>query len=115
MDELNKGFIDDFTFQMKLHYQEAVDKKILEPPNTISEIIDAGLAAATQFALGWVEAAAQFHNNEQYYRGLLDQIGKAIGKKAYICDDGSVSSSVLRAKLPQLVRQLVRVADGSEH
>lgn len=52
----------------------------------------------------WVTSAMQFSRNEEYYRGLLDQIGEAIGPDAYTADDGSVSDSVLRAKLPELVR-----------
>ena len=54
----------------------------------------------------WFETAAQHHRNEEYYRGLCDQIGEAIGEDAYIQDDGGRSEEVLRAKLPELVRSL---------
>lgn len=52
----------------------------------------------------WVSSAMQFSRNEDYYRDLLDQIGDAIGPDAYTSDDGSVQDSVVRAKLPELVR-----------
>lgn len=55
---------------------------------------------------GWYEAAAQFHRNEQFYRGLLEQIGEIIGEEAYIADDGSRSDEVLCLKLPELVKRL---------
>lgn len=53
---------------------------------------------------GWIDSAAMFHRNECYYRDLLDEIGSLLGPGAHTCDDGSFSESVLRAKLPELVR-----------
>lgn len=55
----------------------------------------------------WVESACQFSRNEDYYRGLLDRIGNALGPDAFTADAGSISESVLRAKLPELVEALV--------
>lgn len=54
----------------------------------------------------WMETAKQYARGEEYYRGLLDEIGNIIGDEAFICDDGSRSDSVLRAKLPELVKKL---------
>jgi hypothetical protein len=54
----------------------------------------------------WIETAQQHLRNEQYYRGLVDQCGKAIGKDAYTCDDGTTQQDVLCAKVPDLVRKL---------
>ena len=55
----------------------------------------------------WKGVAAQHLKNEEYYRGLLDQIGEAIGDDALIADDGSRPGGVIRAKLPDLVRKIV--------
>jgi hypothetical protein len=56
----------------------------------------------------WMEIARQHCQNEQYYRGLLDQIGEILGPEAYISDDGSVQQDVVRAKLPELVRRRLK-------
>jgi hypothetical protein len=57
---------------------------------------------------GWINAAAMHHRNEEYYRGLIDRIGVALGPDAYTSDDGSVQDSVRRSKVPELV--LARLA-----
>lgn len=51
----------------------------------------------------WMETAAQECGNTDYYRGLLDRCGRAIGDRAYTCDDGSISEDVLRAKIPEII------------
>lgn len=56
-------------------------------------------------ARGWYETALQHHRNEEYYRGLLDQMGEMLGPEARTADDGTMGDSVLRAKLPELLRQ----------
>src|SRR4051812_42418119 len=53
----------------------------------------------------WEESAAQFCRGAEYYRGLLDRIGRAIGPEAYVADDGSVSDDVLRAKVPEIIEK----------
>lgn len=61
---------------------------------------------------GWAEFAAHADKSRAYYVELLDRIGEMIGESAYTADDGEVSTSVLRAKLPELVDALVaRVGD----
>lgn len=51
---------------------------------------------------------ARFHlRNELYYRGMLEEIGLMFGDKAFICDDGSKSTDVLIAKIPELVLEKV--------
>jgi hypothetical protein len=55
---------------------------------------------------GWMETARQHCRNEEYYRGLLDEIGEILGPEAFISDDGSIQQDVVRAKLPELVRRL---------
>jgi len=57
----------------------------------------------------WVESAAQFSRNEDYYRGLLDQIAASIGPEAWKADDGKVvDDEPVRARLPELVAELTR-------
>lgn len=53
---------------------------------------------------GWMESAAQFHRNEEYYRGLVEQIGEMLGDAAFTDDGGELHDSVLCAKVPELVR-----------
>jgi hypothetical protein len=45
----------------------------LPVPDTIEE--------AVRQRDGWINAAAMHHRNEEYYCGLLDQIGAALGPK----------------------------------
>lgn len=56
----------------------------------------------------WVESAAQFSRNEDYYRGLLDQCAEHLGDAVFIADDGSRSDSPLRAKIPEIVAALAK-------
>jgi hypothetical protein len=63
-------------------------------------------AAAIRERDAWVETAAQFSRNEEYYRGLLDECAKHLGDAAFIADDNSRSDSPLRAKIPELVARL---------
>ena len=60
----------------------------------------------------WVESAAQFSRNEDYYRSLLDECAEAIGPAAYTADDGSISQDPLRAKIPELVRATLAKTGG---
>lgn len=52
---------------------------------------------------GWMDTAAQHSRNEEFYRGLLGQIGEMFGDEAYRSDDGSLQDSVLALKVPGLV------------
>ncbi len=58
-----------------------------------------------------IDIFMQETRNKEYYRNLLIQIGEIIGKEAYISDDGSIQDSVLCAKLPELVQDLVDKED----
>ena len=51
----------------------------------------------------WMETAAQNQRNTDYYRGLLERCGKAIGDRAYTQDDGGKTEDVLCAKIPEIV------------
>lgn len=59
-----------------------------------------------------IHNAYKARNNWQetalYYTELLDKIAEHFGIEAYRCDDGSFSDDPLRAKMPDLVSDLVR-------
>lgn len=71
--------------------------------------VDVVLAQAIAKPVGalvrnWYDTAAQHARNEEYYRGLVKEIGLMLGDEAFISDDGSVQDDVLCAKVPELVR-----------
>ena len=51
----------------------------------------------------WMDIAAQNQRNTEYYRGLLERCGKALGVRAYIADDGTEMNDVLCAKIPEII------------
>ena len=55
---------------------------------------------------GWKETAAQHLRNKDYYRGLVQEVGKHFGADAYISDDGSIQQDILCAKVPDLVARM---------
>ena len=58
-----------------------------------------------------VETAKNYANGVEYYRGLVDEIGKMLGDESYIADDGSRSDEILRAKVPELVSARIKEFD----
>jgi hypothetical protein len=76
-------------------------------PETEHKIMDPVLATAVAKRIAfWMEVAAQNQRNTDYYRGLVVRCGEAIGKSAYIQDDGGVIEDVLCAKVPELVEAM---------
>ncbi len=78
-------------------------KKVLKGEQM--ENLEGDTAKATE---NWMEIARQNQRNTDYYRDLVVQCGEAIGKKAYIQDDGGIVKDVLCAKVPELVREFIR-------
>ncbi len=73
-------------------------------PDTKHKVMDPVLCESVANRIAnWMDTAAQNQRNTDYYRGLLERCGKAIGESAYIADDGSKSEDVLCAKIPELV------------
>lgn len=66
---------------------------------------------AEQMEAAWKDSLAMAVSNTDYYRGLLEQIGRTLGPAAYTSDDGSVQQGVLCIKLPELVAQLLHDYD----
>lgn len=77
--------------------------------DTKDRVMDPALAEAVAKRIAaWMDTAAQAQRGVDYYRDLVVACGKSIGTAAYICDDGTRSDSVLCAKVPDLVEDLVR-------
>lgn len=88
-----------------LHY----DPETKSHPDWVAraQAAEAEVERLTRERQGWVDTAAEFARNMEYYQGLVDRIGRAIGREAYIADDGSVSQDVLRAKVPEIVERVL--------
>lgn len=52
---------------------------------------------------GWMETAKFHAINEEFYRGIVRQIGEMFGDAAKTSDDGTIQDSVLALKVPELV------------
>ncbi|HEY0548176.1 MAG TPA: hypothetical protein VGF13_01165 [Verrucomicrobiae bacterium] len=74
--------------------------RVMDPP--LAEAVARRIAA-------WMDDAARYARNEEYYRGLVQRCGAVFGEAAYLCDDGvSRSQDILCAKVPELVEALSR-------
>jgi hypothetical protein len=62
----------------------------------------------------WREMAKGYARNEEFYRGIVTQVGRTLGEKAYTADDGTVGTSVLALKVPELVKELKEVKEQKE-
>jgi hypothetical protein len=71
-----------------------------------------GEAFAKRIAM-WMETAAQFSRNADFYRDLLDECAKHIGPAAYTADDGTVTEDPVRLNIPGLVAKLVNDTKGT--
>jgi hypothetical protein len=55
---------------------------------------------------GWLDTAAMFHRNQEFYQGIVRDIGNVFGVAARTADDGSVQDDVLALRVPELVKAL---------
>jgi hypothetical protein len=75
---------------------------------TEDRVFDSVLAEAIAKRIAvWMETAAQNQQNTEYYRGLVERCGMAIGERAFIADDGTKSEDILCAKIPEIVETLI--------
>ena len=79
--------------------------------NCLHEIVERRAEENLRNANHWQEVARMHAKNEEYYRGLVVQIGDAMGHDAYVADDGTVSDDVLCAKVPELVVSMMTRKD----
>ena len=71
--------------------------------------MDSDLAEAVARRIAaWMDTAAMFARNEDFYRGLLDRCATTLGRDAFTADDGSVYDSPVRLKIPELVERLTQ-------
>ncbi len=68
---------------------------------------EAVLKNVTAVIANWMDTAAQYSRNSDYYRGLVVKCGESIGADSFVADDKTVSLDVLCAKVPELVEELV--------
>lgn len=74
----------------------------------------ADLPSAHRERDAWADTAAFHARNEDYYRGLVDQIAAHVGPEVYVQDDGGVVDEPLRAKVPELVEAMARRLEAAE-
>lgn len=81
-----------------------------DDPTVENREVDSSLAKvfAREIAL-WMDTAAQHRKNADYYRGLLERCGKAIGDRAFIADGGCRMDEVLCAKVPEIIEEDYRI------
>lgn len=75
------------------------DTKNIEMDTRIAE------AAARRIA-AWMDDAARYARDAQFYRELLVRCSAHLGREVYISDDGSVQDEPLLLKVPNLVASL---------
>lgn len=51
----------------------------------------------------WREDAARYHRNECFWQAIVHNIGRAIGRPAYISNDGSVQADPLALVVEEIV------------
>ena len=76
----------------------------IEMDTRLAGVFAAEIDREQQKATRWLETAHQHHRNEEYYRGLVVQIGEMLGDEAFIAGDGVKHLGVLCAKIPDLVK-----------
>lgn len=103
---------------LKYEFRELFERewKLVRDGVEVSPTVEEGcagkLALAKREADRWQEASRHAADEADYYRGLVDRIGGLLGPEAFTADDGRVHDTVLRAKVPELVGQLVARAAG---
>lgn len=73
-----------------------------------STVMDPALAESVARRIAaWMDTAAMFSRNADFYRDLVDKCAEHLGPEAYTADDGTVMDGPVRLKVPELVEQLV--------
>jgi hypothetical protein len=76
-----------------------------EPMQRIAQL-EAENAALQKEVTNWKEGAAQYHQNANFYCGLLDKVGEHLGPEVFVSDDGSIQDEPIRLKIPDMVAAL---------
>lgn len=56
----------------------------------------------------WIEEAAMYSRNADFYRNIVIEIGEMFGDAAKTSDDGSLQEGILALKVPELVRESLK-------
>lgn len=109
----------DIEFMLKFYRSQNMENKWIKEAREIAaqcwcdeetehKEMDVELAEAMAKRISyWMEVAAQYSRNQEYYRNLVIQCGEYIGHESYVQDDGGICEDVLCAKVPELVKKLV--------
>ena len=82
-------------------------KWVPESDQYVHSLLCSRIEQLTRERIAWEEIARQNQRNTDFYRDLIEQCGKTIGREAYTQDDGGVCEDVLCLKVPELVKGLV--------
>ena len=84
-------------------------------PSTSDREMDPELAEAVARRIAaWMDTAAMFARNEDFYRGLLDDCARHLGAAVYTADDGTIYDTPVRLRIPELVCKLAAEAAERE-
>ena len=73
-------------------------------PETSGKTMDVVLSKAIAKRIEqWMDTAAQYARDSDYYRELLERCGEAIGDRAYTSDDGTRSEDVFCSAIPEII------------
>ena len=95
----------------------AIARELFKNPNSylppvvqliVAEDVNQDYVQLTNELCAWQETARQNHVNANYYRDIVEKIGKLFGEEAYTSEDGSKQNSVLCGKVFELVEKLVK-------
>ena len=74
---------------------------------TSSIEMDVRLAEAVAVRIaGWMDEAARYAKDMEFYRGLLMECVSYLGPNVFVSDDGSIQDEPLLLKVPEMVRAI---------
>jgi len=76
--------------------------------------VASGFPHTAESSAAWMDSAAMFSRNADFYRGIVVQIGEMFGDAAKTNDDGSLQDSVLALKVPGLVATVLTKQPASQ-
>jgi hypothetical protein len=79
----------------------------LENAATYIEGLERDLSAVSSQRDNWKETAEQHTRNQEFYHGIVTDIGNMFGLPARLTDGGTICEDVLALKVPELVAQLI--------
>ena len=74
---------------------------------TLIPLLESQIVSAERQRDNWMETASQHSRNQEFYHGLVTDIGNMFGLVARVADDGTICEDVLALKVPELVAKLI--------